>query len=166
LILELQALPEAVAKMAAKDRIGKASQAARAAQRNRYLQRLLEDDQLRSNLIVAYGAARNAYGRMNNGKPATKALFEDRKLQRELREAANALRDVSSALREPPKRRRRRGGLGRTLLVLAIASLLALALSESLRSKVLDLMFGAEEEFDYSSTTTDGEPAPAGASAA
>ncbi|HXW59592.1 MAG TPA: hypothetical protein VEJ23_08980 [Solirubrobacteraceae bacterium] len=152
--------------MAAKDRIGKASQAARAAQRNRYLQRLLEDDQLRSNLLVAYGAARSAYGRMNNGKPATKALFEDRKLQRELREAANALRDVSNSLREPPKRRRRRGGLGRTLLVLAIASLLALALSESLRSKVLDLMFGAEEEFDYSATTTDGEPAPAGAPAA
>ena len=39
---------------------------------------------------------------------------------------------------------------------------LALALSEGLRSKVLDLLFGAEEEFDYSSTTMPAEPAPGG----
>ena len=95
--------------MAAKDRINKAGEAARAAQRNQYLQRLLADEELRGSLITAYGAARSAYGRMTNGKPATQALFEDRKLQKELKEAANALRDASSSLREPPKRRRRGG---------------------------------------------------------
>jgi hypothetical protein len=152
--------------MAAKDRINKAGEAARAAQRNRYLQRLVEDEELRGTLLTAYGAARSAYGRMSNGKPATQALFEDRKLQRELKEAANALRDASSALREPPKRRRRRGGIGRSLLLLAVAGALAMAVSEGLRSKVLDLLFGAEEEFDYSSTTAPAEPAPAGAPAA
>jgi hypothetical protein len=152
--------------MAAKDRINQAGAAARAAQRNRYLQRLVEDEDLRGTLLAAYGAARSAYGRMNNGKPATQALFEDRKLQRELKEAANALRDASSALRAPPKRRRRRGGVGRSLLLLAVAGVLAMALSEGLRSKVLDLLFGAEEEFDYSSTTAPAEPAPAGAPAA
>ena len=48
-----------------------------------------------------------------------------------------------------------------------VAGVLALALSEGLRSKVLDLLFGAEEEFDYSSTTMPARtPAPAGASAA
>jgi len=115
--------------------------------------------------MTAYGAARNAYGRMSNGKPATRALFEDRKLQRELREAASALRDASSALREPQKRRRR-GGIGRTLLLLVVAGLLAIALSEGLRSKVLDLLFGAEEEFDYSSAASPPQPAPASPSAA
>ncbi len=151
--------------MAAKDRIGKAGDAARAAQRNQYVRRLVEDEELRSNLIAAYGAARSAYGRMSNGKPATRALFEDRKLQRELREAVDALRDASSSLREPPRRRRRRGGLGRSLLLIVIAGALAMALSEGLRSKVLDMLFGAEEEFDYSSTTTPSEPAPASVSA-
>jgi hypothetical protein len=152
--------------MAAKDRMGKAGDAARAAQSNQYLQRLLGDEELRSNLFAAYGAARSAYGRMSNGKPATKALFEDRKLQRELKQAADALRDASSSLREPPKRTRRRGGgLGRTLALLVLASALAMVLSEELRSKVLDLLFGAEEEFDYSSTTTPAEPAPASFSA-
>jgi hypothetical protein len=151
--------------MAAKDRINKAGEAARAAQRNRYLQRLLEDEELRGSLVTAYGAARSAYGRMTNGKPATEALFEDKKLQRELKEAAGALREASSSLREQPKRKRK-GGIGRSLLLLAVAGVLAIALSEGLRSKVLDLLFGAEEEFDYSSTTAPAEPAPAGAPAA
>lgn len=151
--------------MAAKDRINKAGEAARAAQRNRYLQRLLEDEELRGSLLTAYGAARSAYGRMSNGKPATEALFEDKKLQRELKEAADALRNASSSLREQPKRRRR-GGIGRSLLLLAVAGVLAVALSEGLRSKVLDLLFGAEEEFDYSSTTAPAEPAPTSAPAA
>jgi hypothetical protein len=149
--------------MAAKDRIGQAGEAVRAAQRNRYLQRLLQDDELRGTLLTAYGAARNAYGRMTNGKPATQALFEDRKLQRELKEAANALREASSSLRSPPPRRRRRGGMGGTLLLVIVGAALAIALNEGLRSKVLDLLFGAEEEFDYSSTTAPSEPAPTGA---
>jgi hypothetical protein len=150
-----------VTKMAAKDsRIGKAGEAARAAQSNRYLQRLIEDEDLRGNLLAAYGAARSAYGRMSNGKPPTQALFEDRKLQRELKQAAEALREASSSLRAPPKRARR-GGMGRSLLVLIVAGALAVALNESLRSKVLDLLFGSEEEFDYSSTTAPAAPAPA-----
>jgi hypothetical protein len=153
-----------VLKMAAKDRFSQAGEAVRAAQRNRYLQRVVQDDDLRSSLLAVYGAARNAYGRMANGKPATQALFEDRKLQRELKEAASALREASSALRKPPKRRRR-GGIARSLLLLAAAGLLAMALNEGLRSKVLDMMFGAEEEFDYSSTTAPSEPAPTGAAA-
>jgi hypothetical protein len=148
--------------MAAKDKIGKAGDAARAAQRNQYLQRLLGDEELRSNLLAAYGAARSAYGRMSNGKPATQALFEDRKLQRELKQAAESLREASSSLREPAKKTRRRGGLGRSVLLLVLAGALAMVVSEELRSKVLDLLFGAEEEFDYSSTTTPAEPAPAG----
>jgi hypothetical protein len=147
--------------MAAKDSIGKAAR--EASQHSRYLQRLVEDEDLRDNLLAAYGSARSAYGRMSNGKPATQALFEDRKLQRELKETANALRDASSSLREPPKRGRSGGGgLGRSLLLLTVAAVLALALSESLRSKVLDLMFGAEEEFDYSSTTAASDFAATG----
>ena len=47
------------------------------------------------------------------------------------------------------------------LALIVVAGLLAIALSEGLRSKVLDLLFGAEEEFDYSSTTAPPTPAPA-----
>ncbi|HEY1689848.1 MAG TPA: hypothetical protein VGF95_13420 [Solirubrobacteraceae bacterium] len=147
--------------MAAKDRIGKASEAAKAAQRNRYVQRLIEDDDLRGNLVAAYGAARSAYSRLGNGKPPTKALFEDRKLQRELSEAIQALRDASGKLVEEPQReKRRKGGIGRVLALGILGALLAVVLSEGLRSKVLDMLFGAEEEFEYSSTTAPSQPAP------
>jgi hypothetical protein len=144
--------------MAAKDRIGKASEAVRSSD---YIKRLIEDEQLRENLLAAYGSARSAYGRMSNGKPAGKALLEDRKLQRELSEAARALRDASFAIRQPASKPKRKGGLGRTLMLLIVGAVLALALSESLRSKVLDLLFGAEEEFDYSSTTMPAQDVPA-----
>ena len=90
-----------------------------------------------------------------NGKGPQKAL-EDKKVQRDLKEAANSLKSAADALREKPKRKkRRRGGL---LVVGLVGAGLALALSESLRSKVLDALFGSEEEFEYTSTTT---PAPA-----
>jgi hypothetical protein len=147
--------------MAAKDRIGKASDAARAAQRNRYVKRLIEDEDLRRNLIAAYGAARSAYSRLgSNGKPASRAIFEDKKLQRELSEAAQALRDASGSFTEQPKRRRK-GGFGRLVLLSVLGGTLAIVFSESLRSKLLDMLFGAEEEFDYSSTTAPSQPAPA-----
>jgi ferric-dicitrate binding protein FerR (iron transport regulator) len=152
--------------MAAKDSMSKASDAARAAASNQYIKRLIEDDELRGSLLAAYGAARSAYGRMSNGKPATQALFEDRKLQQELAEAAKALRSASSAFTEPPKKRRRKGGIGRSLVLLIAGATLALVLSEGLRSKVLDMLFGAEEEFDYTSTTTPSQPAPAPETAA
>jgi hypothetical protein len=156
--------------MAAKDKFGKASEAAseaaKAAQSNQYLQRLIEDEDLRSSLTSAYEAARSAYGRLGNGKPAHEALLKDKKLQDEIKQAVGALRDAGGSLQEPPKATRKKRRAGRSLLLLTVGAVLAIALSEGLRSKVLDLMFGAEEQFDYSSTTTPATPEPAGVNGA
>jgi len=76
-------------------------------------------------------------------------------------EAVGGTGQASDALAESAASGSRRHP-GRTLILLLVALTLALVLSEGLRSKVLDLMFGAEEEFDYSSTTTPSTPAPAG----
>ena len=130
----------------------RAANAAKSAGTNPYIQRLVQDAELRDSLRDAIEQSRKAYSRLANGKAPTKALMEDRKLQKELREAATSLRDVGLALREGPKRKRKRR-LGRKLLVLGIGAGLALALSEGLRKKVLDALFGAEEEFEYSSST-------------
>jgi hypothetical protein len=148
--------------MAARKRAAKAGKAALAARENPYLQRLAQDAELRENIRGALKVTRKAYSRLANGKAPTKALMEDRKLQKELREAALSLRDVGTALKEGPKRRRKRRP-GRALLLLVVGGGLALALSEGLRKKVLDALFGAEEEFDYTSTTT---PSPAPETAA
>jgi hypothetical protein len=153
--------------MAARNRSGKSDQATWRSQGERYVQRLLEDESLRSNLAGAYSSARSAYGRLGNGKGPTHALFQDPKLQRELLEAANALRNASSALGpDAPAPRRRRRRARRPLMVAIVGAALALALSSDLRSKVLDLLFGAEEQFDYTSTTAPATPAPAGVAGA
>jgi hypothetical protein len=151
--------------MASKDKLGKASDAAKAAKSNPYVQRLIEDEALRTNLLSAYEAARSAYGRLNNGKPASKALMEDRKLQAELRSALESLRDAGGSLREAPATPARKRSKGRALVVLGLGAVLAVAFSEGLRTKVLDMLFGAEEQFDYSSTTAPATPEPAVASA-
>ncbi|MDQ3849692.1 MAG: hypothetical protein M3296_03640 [Actinomycetota bacterium] len=138
---------------AAKAKAAKAGSAAAAARKNPYVQRILEDQELRDNMVVAVDAARNAYSRLNNGKAPAKVLMDDKKLHKELRRSADALRDASSALREGPKKKKRRGGLVRLLLLAVAGGAIALAASENLRNKVLDALFGSEEEFDYSSTT-------------
>ena len=142
--------------MAAKKQAAKARSAAEGA--SPYVQRVIEDAELRENVRVALENARKAYGRLTNGKPATKVL-DDKKLHKEVKQAAESLRDAGQALREGPKKKKRRGGFAKLLLVGIIGAGVAIALSEGLRNKVLDTLFGAEEEFDYTSTTS---PAPAG----
>ncbi len=143
--------------MAAKKKAAKAGAGAvavgTAARNNPYVQRIVEDSDLRDDLRTAFESARKAYGRMN-GKGPQKAL-EDKKVQRDLKEAASSLKSAADSLRTPPKRKKRRG---RLLVLGLVGAGLALALSEGLRSKVLDALFGSEEEFEYTSTTT---PAPA-----
>jgi hypothetical protein len=122
------------------------------ARENPYVQRLIEDDELRDSLKDAFEAARGAYGRATgNGKGAVKAVTTDKKVQKDLRTAAENLREASERLRAPKKRK---GGLGRLLLFAIVAAGVALILSEGARKAVLDTLFGAEEEFEYTSATS------------
>ena len=117
------------------------------------MQRLIEDDELRDSLRDAFEAARGAYGRATgNGKGAVKAVTSDKKVQKDLRAAAESLRDASEQLRAPRKRKKSR--LGRLILFGLVAAGIALVLSEDARKTVLDALFGAEEEFEYTSTTS------------
>jgi uncharacterized protein (UPF0147 family) len=132
----------------------KAGEAASSLRSNPYVQRLIEDEELRANIREAYESARDAYTRIANGKGPAKALMEDKKVQRNLRQAAESMREASDQLRG---KRRRKFRLGRLLVLALIGFGLALILSEDLRKAVLDRLFGAEEEFEYTSTTS---PAP------
>jgi hypothetical protein len=100
---------------------------------------------------TAYDSSRSAYARLTNGKAPAKALMEDKRLQKDLQHAVEALREATNALSEAPKKRARRKGLrlGRKLFIAAFGFGLALAGSEKLRTKVLDMVFGKEEEFEY-----------------
>jgi hypothetical protein len=139
----------------------RAKQAALKARENPYVKKLMHDEELRGNLAQAYESARKAVGRLNNGKSASTQIFDDKKLQKDLKKAAESFRDASVSLREAPKRKRGGIKLGRLVLLAVVGAAAALALSEGLRKKVLDALFGAEEEFEYTSATTASTtPAP------
>jgi hypothetical protein len=127
---------------------------------NPYIQRLIEDADLRESVKTALDSTRSAYARLNNGKAPTKLLLEDKRLHNDLRTAVDAIRDATVALSDAPKRkaRRRRLTFGRTALLLGVGSGAAIAGSEKLRAKVLDALFGAEEEFEYSPVSSPSTP--------
>jgi hypothetical protein len=123
------------------------------ARENPYVQRLIEDDDLRDNLRNAFESAREAFGRATgNGKGPVKAVTSDRKVQKDLRNAAESLREASEALRAP--KRRKKSKLGRIVMLAVVGAVIAIVLSEEARKSVLDALFGAEEEFEYTSNTS------------
>ena len=116
---------------------------------NPYIHRLIEDANLRDSIATAMDSGRSAYGRLSTGKTPAK-LFDDKKLQRDLQNAFAAARDATAALTDAPRKKTRKGlTFGRVVIITGVGTGVALVASESLRSKVLDTLFGAEEEFEY-----------------
>ena len=83
-----------------------------------YIARLIEDAKLRANVQHAFESSKRAYERLSsNGKSPHRALVEDKKLQHELRDAVESLREVSIALSEAPKRQvRKKRRVGRKVV--------------------------------------------------
>jgi hypothetical protein len=124
-----------------------------AARENPYVQRLIEDEELRDSLRNAFEAAKGAYSRASgNGKGTVKAMTSDKKVQKDLREAAESLRDASEQLRAPKRRKKHR--LRKLIFLGIVGAAIAIVLSEDARKTVLDALFGAEEEFEYTSNTS------------
>src|SRR5687768_7383519 len=112
----------------------KAQKAAVSAKNNPYIRRIAEDEDLRQNIVDAYESARKAYARLNNGKSPSKQIFDDKKLQKEIKNAAESIKDAGFALRDAPKKKRK-GGFGKLLLIGIASAGVALAVSEGLRKK-------------------------------
>jgi hypothetical protein len=127
---------------------------------NPYLHRVIEDDALRDNVYNVIESSKGAYERLaSNGAPH-KTVLEDNKLHGHVESAAASIRDIALALNDvdtkhnlPFKKKKKHGR--KLLLVVVIGTIAALALSEGLRNKLLDALFGKEEEFQYT------PPAPA-----
>lgn len=129
---------------------------------NQYIQRLVEDEELRASLVTALFAGRKALSRISDNKSsAVQSVTSDRRVKQELRTAAESLKDAAERIQEPP-RKRRRHPVRRLLLISLITGGVVLAVSESARNALLDAIFGAEEEFVYSSPTGGPETNGAG----
>ena len=132
-----------------------------------YVHQLLEDPRLRGNIQRAIESSRSAFDRLSDGGAPVKSLLDDKKVQADVRAAVDAFRQAADALAEGPKKKARKGlTFGRTLLIAGIGGAVALAGSEELRTKVLDALFGAEQEFEYtpppgSEAAAPGPPAAA-----
>jgi hypothetical protein len=145
--------------MAKSTRAQRARDTVSAAGNNPYLRRLIEDEDLRDSVRDAVDAARDAYERLSSNGNVIDTAIDDKKVHKDLKTAAQNLRDASGRLRGEEKKRH----WGRLIVIAILGAVLALVLSEDLRKKLLDAMFGAEEEFEYTSTTSPAsESAPTG----
>jgi hypothetical protein len=134
-----------------KTKAARATDIYESARENPYVQRLIEDEDLRENLREAFESAKGAYVRATgNGKSPVKAVTSDKKVQKEMRKTADLLQEANDRLQKPKRKSR----LGKLVLLALVGAVVALVLSESARKTVLDTLFGAEEEFEYSSTTS------------
>jgi hypothetical protein len=130
---------------------------------------MIEDPEFRSTVHEAVDSARSVFAQINASKAPAKKLADDRKLQNEVKQALETLQQATSALvaeqQTAPRRRKRRGR--RLLAWLGIGTLISFVACPPLRTKALDKLFGAEEEFQYSpppappAPPAPVEPAPA-----
>jgi len=102
------------------------------------------------------GRASRAYSTARDNQHVRR-LIEDEELRASLiaaalAGAADSLRDGADRLKAPAKKKRH--PIRKLLFVGIITGGLVLAFSESARKSLLDAIFGAEEEFVYTSTTS------------
>ena len=137
-----------------------AADVANMARSNPYIARLIQDAKLRNNLRTAADSSKRLYQRVVDGKITPKSLLDDKKVQAEVRKTVESVRAVAEAMSEAPKKKAKKARkAGRALVIAGVGGAAAMVGSEKLRSKVLDVLFGAEEEFEYTPPAPSTPPA-------
>lgn len=125
------------------------------------VRRLVEDEEVREALGQAVESSRRVYDRVSSTKKPAK-LLEDKKLQEDAIDALEAIRSVTIALTgvgkslpspralAHPRKKKKSRFARRAVVLVGVGGAVAVVVSDDLRSKVLDTLFGAEEEFQYS----------------
>jgi ferric-dicitrate binding protein FerR (iron transport regulator) len=106
----------------------------------RYVKRAAQEPGVQDKGRIAMDSTRSALRRISKRKSSPRALLNDKKLQRDLARAVEALRDASMALTAPStKRSRGRVGLGAAIVGLLAAATAVFIWRDKLRS-----MFSSE----------------------
>lgn len=131
----------------------KLTEATEQAKDNPYLNKIIEDKELRDNAVAALASVRAAFDRAQEkgwDKGDLSEIVNDKKLRKDLKQAAMAAKqtkkDLASAGAKPKKKRH---PLRKLVALTIIGAIVALVVSEDARKVVLDALFGAEEEFEY-----------------
>ncbi|MCB0878545.1 MAG: hypothetical protein KDC46_06150 [Thermoleophilia bacterium] len=116
-----------------------------------YVDRALQDEEIRGNVLRAWNAARKVYGELGGEGPigAASKLSDKESVRDDL---DTTVRSLSEAIvRMSGKEPRRRGGWGLFFLLAGvIVVLFNPATGSDTRRWLKDHLFGSEEEFDYS----------------
>lgn len=143
-------------------------EAAESARNHPYVQKLIEDEQTRDNAVAALMAARKAFDRAST-KGWDKKLAKDKKLRRDVEDALSGLKQTRTELidaaqdfkkakkaqkKNQQKSPKKSHKLRKLVFIAVVGTIIAIAVNEDARKTVLDALFGAEEEFQYTSTTS------------
>jgi CHASE3 domain sensor protein len=141
----------------------KIAEAADQAKENPYLNKIIEDKELRENAVAALQSVKTAFDQAKaTGFDNPAELVQDKKIKKNLKTAADTLKSTTDEIQSAGKKKRHPL---RTVIALAvIGGIVAIVVSEDARKTVLDTLFGAEEEFEYTSTTSAPTPSTNGAS--
>jgi hypothetical protein len=120
---------------------------------NPYISKIVDDEELRDNAVAALRSLKSAFDSAHEKGFANPAeIIEDEAIKKDLKSAAETLKDAG--YQSPAAGKKKRHPLRKLIIVGVIGAVVAIVASEDARKAVLDTLFGAEEEFEYTSTTT------------
>jgi len=125
-----------------------------------YVQRAIQDEELRENLRSAYATAREVYDELigNRGVSgvATK-VANDKEIQDQLRSAIQDLRNAANRIQGQDTHKGRNSSL--LLVGIALGILFNPVTGPATRKKLADMVFGGDD-FTYETPTGDGNNTP------
>ncbi len=120
------------------------------AKENPYVHKILEDKEFRENAVAALQSVKAAFDEAKDkGFDDPAGLVADKKIKKHLKSAADGITDTRSELLDAGKKKRH--PLRKLFAIAVIGGIVAFVASEDIRKSVLDALFGAEEEFEYTS---------------
>jgi hypothetical protein len=126
-----------------------------------YVQRAVQDEELRENVKAAFQAARDVYDELlgNRGVTTIAArVATDKDIQERLRDAVDELREASERIQG---KKEQHGGRNTTLLLagIALGILFNPLTGPSTRKWLSDVVFGGDDDFSYSGGGNSGSTA-------
>jgi hypothetical protein len=129
-----------------------------------YVERAIQDEELRGNVKAAFQAARDVYDELIGNRGVTtiaSRVATDKEIQERLRDAVDELREASERIQG----KKDHGGRNALLLItgIALGIMFNPVTGPATRKWLSDLIFGGEEDFTYSSGgTSTGTTSPGG----
>lgn len=129
----------------------KITEATEQAKENPYIQKIIDDKETREHAVAALQSIRSAFERAQEKGWDKDELVGDKQLRKEIKQAAEGLKQTKKELKAAGAKPKKSHPLRKLVALALIGTIVALVVSADARKIVLDALFGAEEEFEYTS---------------